>query len=232
MYEISGLEFGRTTAGREPEPDSLKGSRAVVTVLIIWGYGVSDQFDNGKQVESSLIIKIRVLRKDFGRQICLIRYRKYLRSTKQRRNSTFTVVENTTPDLSKFPGSDRLPRFIKINKFGSFKNHVSTFTSLSELSPQKQQICSVDANEGNDVYEQCQQHQQAKTDSHSIGGLKTTGDENSRCYNFLSNTLVRKLREFQEISFFYEWTSGTYDLSFCTLTGFCLSFFQVNLAQL
>ena len=42
MYEISGLEFGRTTAGREPEPDSLKGSRAVVTVLIIWGYGVSD----------------------------------------------------------------------------------------------------------------------------------------------------------------------------------------------
>ena len=24
MYEISGLEFGRTTAGREPEPDSFK----------------------------------------------------------------------------------------------------------------------------------------------------------------------------------------------------------------
>ena len=64
--------------------------------------------------------------------------RQHLRAVEQRRYSRFTFVENAisnSPKVvrAKFLGSNGLFCFIRICKFGSFKNTFASIISLSEL---------------------------------------------------------------------------------------------------
>ena len=82
---------------------------------------------------------MRVQRKIFRKQFCLIRCRRqHLWPVEERRYSRFTFVKNTISNLpeamrAKFLGSNGLFCFTSISKFGSFKNPFATITSLSEL---------------------------------------------------------------------------------------------------
>ena len=85
------------------------------------------------------VIKIRVLREVFSKQLCFIRCRRqHLQAVEQRKYSRFIFVGNTISNSSKVPktkflGSDGLFSFTSICKFGSFKSPFALITSLSEL---------------------------------------------------------------------------------------------------
>ena len=90
----------------------------------------------GKEIPES---EFRVLRKVISKQSYFIRCkRQHLRPVEWRRYSIFSFVESTSSNPSKVPRakflvSDGLFCFIRICKFGSFKNPFATITGLSEL---------------------------------------------------------------------------------------------------
>ena len=94
------------------------------------------------------VIKVRVLRKIFGKQICCIRCKRTPRVIKSRRCSRFTFFENTISNSPKvtrarFLGDDRHFFFISISKFSSFKYpHVSILTWLNFTVDSKDLFCS------------------------------------------------------------------------------------------
>ena len=89
MYESSGSQFQflRTNTGIQSGPDTFDESRFVMTFLTIFGsYGNIMQFQISSRSEyrsrNTRVIQIRVLRKVFSKQFCLIKCRRqHLRST-------------------------------------------------------------------------------------------------------------------------------------------------------
>ena len=120
MYESSGSQIFRNTTRIQLRPGTFDKSRFV------------------KIERDAPVIKIRVLRKDFSKQFCLIRWRRqHQPDVEERIFNGFNFVENSisnSPKVlrAKFP--ERGDRLVCFNSICRFKNPFAMITSLHEIS--------------------------------------------------------------------------------------------------
>ena len=137
MYESSSSQFFRTITGIRSGPDAFDESRFnhLESYVNIMQFQISSRRENKQR--DTRVIKFRVLRKFFSKQLCFIRCRRqHFWAVKWRRYSRFTFIENTISNYPKVPRAKFLGGpfyFSSIYKFDSFKNLFAALTSLSEL---------------------------------------------------------------------------------------------------
>ena len=114
MYERSASQFFRSTNGIQWGPDAFDESRFVMQLWILCSFRLVLGGKAGKRVSQSSRLSIIYCNYQFL----------YTRSS-----------TNKSPKVprAKFLGSDGLPCFISICKFGSFKKTFAKIASLSEI---------------------------------------------------------------------------------------------------
>ena len=120
MYESSGSQIFRNTTRIQLRPGTFDKSRFV------------------KIERDAPVIKIRVLRKDFSKQFCLIRWRRqHQPAVEERIFNGFNFVENSisnSPKVLRAKFLERGDRLVCFNSICRFKNPFAMITSLHEIS--------------------------------------------------------------------------------------------------